>query len=347
MAKLTKLACALAALALPCVAISAQAAEISAPVRAVLDFDKNGTKLPKPYRIAYLIQCVNNPYCQASLQGMKDAAAKYGFEFKIFDANFTAAEQLRQTQDATTEKFDGYIFAPITAASGCTLWKQYLKPTGKPVVSTDLPMCGDLDYTPGLDATVILQRAAYEDAMPEYAFSHCAKATCSALAIGGFVGSDLHNLWEAGLQKAGKAHPNVHLIVDQPGNYDPQVALRVTQDALRAHPEIDLVVSQWDDMSRGVAQAATFAGKKPGEIKIFSSGGQKDAIEKIQQGIYESTAVCLPYEEGYYGGVAMAMALQGKSIKGFVNEEELPRVTDGPGSIFITKANAAKFTPEY
>jgi galactofuranose transport system substrate-binding protein len=349
MTNLAKLACTLAALTLPCVTISAQAAEISAPVRAVLDFDKNGKKLDKSYRVGYLIQCVNNPYCQASVHGMEDAAKKFGFQVKIFDANFTAAEQLRQTQDATAQKFDAYIFAPITAASGCTLWKQYLKPTGKPVVSLDLPMCGDLDYTPGLEATVILQRAAYEDAMPEYAFAHCGKASCGAAAIGGFVGSDLQNLWEAGLKKAEKAHPNVHLIVSQPGNYDPQVAMRVTQDALRAHPEIDIVVSQWDDMSRGIAQAVTFAGKKPGtDVKIFSSGGQKDALDKIRQGVYESTAVCMPYEEGYYAGVSMAMALQqGKGPRGFVNEEQLPRITDGPGTIFITKDNVDKFTPEY
>ena len=218
MSRLTKFACAFVMVSLPCAVTVAQAAEISAPVRAVLDFDKNGKKLDKSYRVGYLIQCVNNPYCQASIHGMEDASKKFGFQVKIFDANFTAAEQLRQTQDATAEKFDAYIFAPITAASGCSLWKQYLQPTGKPVVSLDLPMCGDLDYTPGLEATVILQRAAYEDAMSEYAFAHCGKPECNAVAIGGFVGSDLQNLWEAGLKKAEKAHPNVHLLVNQPGN---------------------------------------------------------------------------------------------------------------------------------
>jgi hypothetical protein len=33
------------------------------------------------------------------------------------------------------------------------MWKQFLVPTGKPVVTVDLPMCGDIDYTKGLAAT--------------------------------------------------------------------------------------------------------------------------------------------------------------------------------------------------
>src|SRR5262249_17023598 len=62
---------------------SAKAASSSA-AKAVLDFDSGGAKPSKRYRIAYVTECVQNPYCQARLQGLKDAAAKYGFDFKIF-----------------------------------------------------------------------------------------------------------------------------------------------------------------------------------------------------------------------------------------------------------------------
>ena len=70
---------------------SVEAASSSA-AKAVLEFDKTGTKPTKRYRIAYVTECVQNPYCQARLQGLKDAAAKYGFDFKIFDANFNPAD---------------------------------------------------------------------------------------------------------------------------------------------------------------------------------------------------------------------------------------------------------------
>ena len=125
----------------------------SPAAQAVLDFDKAGTNPTKRYRIAYVTECVQNPYCQARLQGLKDAATKYGFDFKIFDANFNPAEQLKQAQNAVAEGFDGYLFAPAASAPGCSTWKQFLAPTGKPVVSLDLPMCGDANYTAGLAAT--------------------------------------------------------------------------------------------------------------------------------------------------------------------------------------------------
>jgi galactofuranose transport system substrate-binding protein len=347
MAILANSMCVLGTLVLVNATTVVRAAETSNAVRAVLDFDKSGAKLEKPYKVAYLIQCVSNPYCQANIQGMEAASKKFGFTFKIFDGNYTSAEQLRQTQDATAENFDGYVFAPVTAASGCSLWKQYLSPTGKPVVTVDLPMCGDRDYTVGVDATVLLQGIDYADAMAEYAFASCGSKACALAALGGFVGSDLQNLWEAAIKKAAASHPNVHVIVNQAANYDPQVAMRVTQDALKAHPEIDLILSAWDDMSRGILQAVNYAGKKPGEVKIFSSGGMKDAIDKIKQGEYESTAVLVPREEGYFAGVAMAMALQGKSVKAFIDEKQLPTIAEGPGTIFVTKPNVDKFTPEY
>jgi len=41
------------------------------------------------------------------------------------------------------------------------------------------------------------------------------------------------------------------------------------------------------------------------------------------------------------------MALEGKPVDGYIDEALLPVVTEGPGSIFITKSNADKFSPVY
>ena len=63
----------------------------------------------------------------------------------MFDANFNPTDQLKHVQNAAAEKFDGYILAPTAAAPACSMWKQFLVPTGAPVVTVDLPMCGDAD----------------------------------------------------------------------------------------------------------------------------------------------------------------------------------------------------------
>jgi ABC-type sugar transport system substrate-binding protein len=312
----------------------------------VLGFDKSGAKPAKKYRVAYLAECVSNPYCATRLKGVKAAARKYGFTFKVFDANFNPATELRLVQDAVARGYDGYIFAPTAAGPGCTMWQRYLKPTGKPVVTLDIPMCKDADYTPGVAATVTMVRQAFFDAHVENAFKTCTKP-CKVAALGGFTGSDLFTIWERAIRRGAANYPNVDVVSDQPGNYDPRVGLRVTGDVLLTHPDLDLIISSWDDMTRGAEQAIKAAGKRPGkDVRIYTTGADKDAVSKVKSGVYNETSIFLPFEESYYAAVALIMALEGQPVNGYVNEAELPAVTK-LGSIFVTKKNASRFKPNY
>src|ERR1700738_2384284 len=188
--------------------IKASAVEMSAAVKAVVDYDKAFTTPTKKYRIAYLTECVDNPYCLARLEGLKAAAKKYGFEFKIFDANFSPATQAKVVENAVTEGFEGYLFGPAAAQPGCGLYNRLLKPTGKPVVSIDIAMCGDPDYTPGLAATLTMQGPAHFGDSVNNAFKSCT-SPCEVAAVGGLVGSDLFTYWENAIKEGVKKYPNV------------------------------------------------------------------------------------------------------------------------------------------
>ncbi len=338
------------ALAVPLLAVApaaALAAEASAAVKAVVAYDKAHTKKGKAYRIAYLTECVDNPYCLARLEGLKAAAAKYGFTYKIFDANFSPATQAKMVQNALAEKFDGYLFGPAAAQPGCGLYNRLLKPTGKPVVSIDIAMCGDADYTPGLAATLTMQGPMHFDNFLDEAFKSCT-GTCKVAAVGGFVGSDLFTYWEGAIKKAAAKYPNVQVVVDEPSNFDPRIALKKIQDAMLAHPDISIIVSSWDDMSRGVEQAVVASGKVPGkDVMIFSGGATKVGVAKVKAGTWASTMAYLPYQESYYGAVALMMALEGKPLNAHIDEALLPEILDTTGTVFITKGNADKYTPNY
>ena len=327
--------------------MSAGAAEMSAASKAVVDYDKAFTTPTKKYRIAYLTECVDNPYCLARLEGLKAAAKKYGFEFKIFDANFSPATQAKVVENAVTEGFEGYLFGPAAAQPGCGLYNRLLKPTGKPVVSIDIAMCGDPDYTPGLAATLTMQGPYHFNNMLDNAFASC-KGECKVAAVGGFVGSDLFTYWENAIKTAAAKYPNVKVVVDEPANFDPRIALKKIQDALLAHPDINIVISSWDDMSRGVEQAVIAAGKTPGkDINIFSGGATKVGVDKVKSGKWASTMAYLPYHEAYYGAVALMMALDGKPINAYIDEELLPEIVNTTGTVFISKANVDKYQPVY
>jgi galactofuranose transport system substrate-binding protein len=88
-------ACAAIVLCAATPALAADAPSISPAAKAVVDFDKAGIKPTKQYRIGYLTECVDNAYCLARRAGLKSAAEKYGFTFKIFDAAFNPATQAK------------------------------------------------------------------------------------------------------------------------------------------------------------------------------------------------------------------------------------------------------------
>jgi galactofuranose transport system substrate-binding protein len=55
----------------------------------------------------------------------------------------------------------------------------------------------------------------------------------------------------------------------------------------------------------------------------------------------------LPYQEAYYGAVALMMALDGKPINAYIDEELLPEIVNTTGTVFISKANVDKYQPVY
>jgi ribose transport system substrate-binding protein len=215
------------------------------------------------------------------------------------------------------------------------------------VVSLDIAMCGDPDYTPGLAATFTMQGPAHFYDYMDHAFSMC-KGECKVAAVGGFVGSDLFGYWEGAIKKAEEKYPNVKVVVNEPGNFDPRMALKKIQDALLAHPDITMVISPWDDETRGVEQAVIAAGKTPGkDVMIFSGGATKLGVEKVKDGKWQFTYAWLLYQEAYYGAVALIMALEGKPINAYVDEALMPAVVESTGTPVITQDIADKYKPVY
>ena len=94
-------------------------------------------------------------------------------------------------------------------------------------------------------------------------------------------------------------------------------------------------------------QAIVAAGKKPGkDVRIYSTGATNVGVQRVKQAAWNETTIFLPFQESYYAGVALIMALEGKPANAYVNEAEMPPVTK-LGSLYVTKQNAARFRPNY
>ena len=52
---------------------------------------------------------------------------------------------------------------------------------------------------------------------------------------------------------------------------------------------------------------------------MYYGGATKLGVDKLKAGIFNATTAYLPYEEAYYGTVALLMALEGKPVDGYID----------------------------
>jgi ribose transport system substrate-binding protein len=195
-----------------------------------------------------------------------------------------------------------------------------------------------------------MQSQPYFDLHIENTFASACKdmKVCKGVSLSGFAGSDLFAKWEKAIDNGLKKYPNVKIVSRHEAKFDPRVAQQLTQDALQVNKDLRFVVSHWDDMTLGAVAAIKAAGLTPGkDVLIFSLGVNKIAAKNIEDGVFNEATVLDPYNEAYYAGVAMMMALSGEPLNAYVYEADLPRVTEGPGTVIITKDNLSKITPNF
>ena len=68
-------------------------------------------------------------------------------------------------------------------------------------------------------------------------------------------------------------------------------------------------------------------------MRIYSGGATQLGVDKVKAGFFNATTAYLPYEEAYYGAVALLMAMDGKPVNGYIDEALLPKVVDSTGTI--------------
>ena len=315
------------------------------------DWQTRGRTPSQEWSIGYLAECVaQNPYCQTKWQGVQDAATLFGVNVKEFDPAFSPDEQSKQVEDAITEGFDGYVFAPTAVTPGCSFWMDMLEPTGAPVATEDLPMCGDNDYTEGTAGFTSAQSPSFFFDVADTAMGLCPDDPCKTVAMGGFLGSDLYGLFDGAVQAALPDHPNIDLIEETCAcNFSAEEAFKFMQNMLSREPDIRLLISHWELMTRGAIEAIEQAGKVPGQdVIIINTGGTEIGLGDVRDGLTNGSFAILPYEEGFLAVAHVIRALEdGEFTPGWTNLAEHPKIVDGPGDIFITRENVDLFEPEY
>jgi len=143
-----------------------------------------------------------------------------------------------------------------------------------------------------------------------------------------------------GVQAALKKYPGLKLLDVQPGNWDRTTAFGLAQTWLAQYgSRVNAISSSNDDMSLGILQAVTAAGRR-GEVKITGGDGVHDAVQAVKNGDFVAT---VQFDSYWQGVVGMGMAYQ--AATGQIDPNKLThkqRAFNGPFYL-VTKANADKY----
>jgi ribose transport system substrate-binding protein len=298
--------------------------------------------------IAFFTAVQQNTFYAASLEGMKEVAAKMNADVDVFDGAFDPAKQFTQMQDATTsKKFDGYIVAAVNGPQLVPAVEDAVH-AGVKVVGLLVALGADLRTTArqvdGMAGTVM--NSAWDDGV--YAGEFLVKACkgidpCKVFYIMGdkayaFDGERL----KAVRQTIASAPNKIEIVGVAEGKFLADPSLKVTSDFLRANPDIDVISASGDQMADGAEQAVIDAGRE-GKIKLLGQAGSKLAVKAIRDGRWYGSTYWMPRTAGEIAAEIAIKSVRGEPVANpEVNMFEKSQI--GP---FLDKSTAGRVEGEW
>jgi ribose transport system substrate-binding protein len=326
---------------------------VAASVVAVLASAASGTGTKagggkQTIHIAVFLASAANSYWAAELQGAQDVAKKNpNVKLTVFDGKFTTNTQVNQLRDAlVSKKYQAWFVGPNDGGPLTPTIKQAVAQGVK--VGCSLVPCGPniRDVHVQIPGQVIFAGLGFYPngvQLGKLVVQGCQGISdCQVLWLPGLPTLPLEKARQAGLYSVIKSHKNIHVVAVAAGGYLAAPALTATENVLKAHPNLNVVVSSGDQMIEGAYKAEELAGKSG--IKMYGNGCTIGAKQRILQGTQTGCSVYMPRTEGRIVVQALVNAVEGKSKATGVYVNPLKY---SPIGGLGTKANIAKFTPEF
>ena len=228
----------------------------------------------------------------ASVQGMKDQAAKRGVELVVTSANNDANQQVKQVNDLLTQQIGALIFTSqdsTAAAAGVRAANQ----ADVPVIAVDQrPESGQGELATYIATDSV--KAARE--LCTWMFEQMGGSGEIAI-LHGVLGSTAEIQRTQGCQEAIAATPGIKVVAEETANWDETEAFKATQNILSANPNLKAVFGESDAMGLGAAKAAEQAGRKEGMFFV-GIDGFPTMFDAVQSGLTSATMAQQPYKMG-------------------------------------------------
>jgi ribose transport system substrate-binding protein len=328
-------------------AVGAALVTVVAVVAATTATSASGQK--KTINIAVFLASSANTYWAASYLGAQDAAKKFSnvnVKFTVFDGQFNTNKQVNQLRDAlVSKKYQAWYVGPNDGGPLTPTIKQAIKQGVK--VGCSLVPCGPQIrdtkvQIPGQSIFAGLGFYPNGQLLGKLVEQGCRGVNpCKVFWMPGLPTLPLEKARTDGLFSVIRKDKNIKVVSIQAGGYLAAPALTATQNVLQAHSDVNVIVSSGDQMIAGAARAAKAAGKSG--IKMYGNGCTFEAKQLILKGVQTGCTVYLPRTEGRLVVTALINGVLGK---GKTNVSINPNQYSSIGNLG-TKANIAKFTPEF
>lgn len=206
-----------------------------------------------------------------------EACEELGVGLIVTDARGDDEKQISDVQSLIQRGVDGLILDPNVAALGLRMIEDARK-AGIPVVF--------IDREPTVDPTQWNNYVSFvgpDSAEGGYRIAKhllAKEGSKNIVAVTGLPGSAPAEERERGLRKALSEHPDVKLLGLQPGNWEMDKGMAVTQDLLGAHPAAEGIWAANDMMALG-ALAAVEQARKAKVVKIVSIDADPEAVRRM------------------------------------------------------------------
>ncbi|MEU6062513.1 ABC transporter substrate-binding protein [Streptomyces sp. NPDC047097] len=230
-----------------------------------------------------------NPFRIAETRSIKDEAAKRGVKLLTANAQSQFSKQISDVQDLLAKGADVLVIAPLNSDG----WEPVLRAAAArkvPIVTIDRQINADpcKDYVSFIASDFVEQGKRAADQMIE---ATGGKGKVAILL--GAAGNNVTTERTKGFKdRIAEKAPELEIVFEQTGDFAREKGQQVTEQLIQSQPGINGVYAENDEMGLGAVGALKGAGKKPGDVKIITIDGTRNAVQGVVdgwiQGVIES-----------------------------------------------------------
>jgi ribose transport system substrate-binding protein len=249
-----------------------------------------------------------HPFYQELEAGLREAAARHGYELSIQAGEFDVARQKDQIENFIVSRVAAIVLAPCDSKSIGTSIKA-ANGAGIPVFTADIAVLAE--------GVQVVSHVASDNVVGGRL---AADALAQALGGRGAVAIIDHPEVESVIQRVkgfeeqlAASYPEMRIVAKLSGRGTKDMAFRTAEDILQSHPGLDGLFGINDDSALGALAAVEKAGRS-GRVKIVGFDAIPEARAAIAAGKIFADVIQQPHEIGSRAVDAVAAYLAGRRV---------------------------------